>query len=411
MFKRFTPPFIILIICSFTLGFLPSCSDDGVVELEKEVLFKLGFGKMEDQINLHEDAEQDQRRKNRILMKNGFFYIGNGQSGKVMEFNSYGDILNLYYNQDMNPEPVLLSERSSEEMAVTRNLYSYPFLDAGEIAVGSGKKLFVDDRIAENRQEFDQELGVVLDRIILQFDRDGHFIDYLGQEGSGGTPFPYVEKIRVTERDELVVFARHLEGWRIFWFSSDEKPLYVVDIRQDQLPIPESIEAPDVLALLETLECDPQERILYAKVDYYADSLAASSEDGSGFGGSYIWWLDVAQGNYGGSVRVPLNLQTSGKPSIYNETSMPLMYEFIGVARGGHLYLMSLQGRNTYRLMILETDGLVVKSGIVNFGEDRLLVHDTYVNPSGILSALLCWEKDVEVAWWRTDRFLVQEEQ
>ena len=41
-----------------------------------------------------------------------------------------------------------------------------------EIAVGSEKKLFVDDKITENRQEFDEELGVMLDRIILQFDRE-----------------------------------------------------------------------------------------------------------------------------------------------------------------------------------------------------------------------------------------------
>ena len=33
-------------------------------------------------------------------MQDGFFYISNGLSGKVMEFNSYGDILNLYYNEE-----------------------------------------------------------------------------------------------------------------------------------------------------------------------------------------------------------------------------------------------------------------------------------------------------------------------
>lgn len=411
MLKKITALFTLLVPTLFLLVSITACREQTSGELEKEVLFHLGFGKMEDQINLYEDSEQDQRRKNRIIMKNGFFYLGNGLSGKVMEFNSYGDILNLYYNEEMNPEPVLLTERSSSEMAVTRNLYPYPFLDVGEIAVGKEKSLFVDDRIAENRQEFDEELGIVLDRIVLQFDREGRFIDYLGQEGSGGTPFPYVEKIRVTERDELVVFSRHLEGWRIFWFSADEKPLFVVDIRQDQLPVPDTVEAPDVIALMETLECDPLERRIYVKVDYYADSIAQESGDGNGFGGSYIWWLDVADGNYGGSVRIPNNQKDAGKPSIYEEKSMPLMYEFIGVARGGHLFLMSLQGRNSYRLMILKTDGLVVKSGIVNYGDDRLMVKDSYVSPSGILSAFLGWEQDVEVAWWRTDRFLPQEEQ
>ena len=76
----------------------------------------------------------------------------------------------------------------------------------------------MDDQIAESRWEFDDELGVMLDRIILQFGRDGRFIDYIGQEGDGGTPFPFVEKIRITERDELVVFfplPRGMEGFLV----------------------------------------------------------------------------------------------------------------------------------------------------------------------------------------------------
>ena len=175
-------------------------------------------------------------------------------------------------------------------------------------------------------------------------------------------------------------------------------------------PSPDMVAAPDVVALLETLEADPVDRILYAKVDYFADSIAENSEDGTGFGGSYIWWLDVTKGRYAGSVRIPDNQKELGKPSLYKEKAIPLMYEFVGVAREGHLYLMSLQGRNSYKLIILKPDGLVVKTGIVNYGEDRLLVKEHHVSPSGIVSALLCWEKGVEVAWWRIDRFLSQVE-
>ena len=205
-----------------------------------------------------------------------------------------------------------------------------------------------------------------------------------------------------------MIFSRYPKGWKVFWFSDDVKPLYVVDIPHAQLPVPDAVAAPDIIALLETLEVDPVDRTLYAKIDYYADSIAQESEEGNGFGGSYVWWLDVADGSYGGSVRIPDNQRLSGKPSIYREKLFPLMYELVGVVRGGYLYLMSLQGRNSYKLMLMTTDGLVVKSGIVNYGEDRLFVKETHVSPDGILSALLCWEKGVEVAWWRVDRFLPQ---
>ena len=204
--------------------------------LDKESLFEIRYGRMEDQIVIDQAGKNYTPRKNRIFMKNGLFYISNGFSCKVMEFNSYGEILNLYYNEEKNPAPVILQKTSDETTTSTRNVYSYPFLDVGEIGIDSRKQLFIDDKIAENRIEMDEELGVPLDRIILQFDQSGHYIDYLGQEGSGGTPFSYIEKIRITLRDELVVFTRNPGGWRIFWFSNQGRPLYVVDIKSDVLP-------------------------------------------------------------------------------------------------------------------------------------------------------------------------------
>ena len=403
--RLFPVPLILLILVT-----LFSCRDEAVEELEKEVLFDLGFGKMEDQINFYIEGDLDRLKKNRIIMKDGFFYISNALSGKIMEFNSYGDIINLFYNADRNPDPVLLTPRGATGEAATRNLYPYPFLDVGEIALGRDKTLYVDDLISVNRRERDEDLGVVLERIILQFDRDGRFIDYLGQEGNGGTPFPYIDKIRVTERDELVVFTRNTQGWRVFWFSPQKKPLYVVDILNDQLPVPESLSAPDLLAILENIECDLMERKLYLKIDYYAESIAQESENGSGFGGSFIWWLDMDVGTYNGRVRIPAHLKDTGKPQMFEEDKTELIYEFIGIARGEHLFLASLEGRNSYQLLILKPDGLVVKSGLINLGEERLENRQFFVTPQGILTGFLGWDDRVEIAWWRTDRFIQGEE-
>ena len=215
-----TPRFFTALTAVLLVLLLFSCGGNRNSVLEKESLFTLGFGKMEDQINVFHKPDNKFLYKNRIFMKDGIFYISNGSSSKIMEFNSYGDILNLYYNSESNPEPVLLKKSTVENVTATRNVYSYPFQDIGEIAVNSAKTLFVDDRIAENRIEYDQEMEVTLDRIILQFDKTGNFLDYLGQEGSGGTPFSVIDKIRITQRDELVVFTRNKTGWKIFWFAT-----------------------------------------------------------------------------------------------------------------------------------------------------------------------------------------------
>ena len=409
MHKRCTCVFFLLLSLA-AATFLFSCRQEGAEELEKEVLFDLGFGKMEDQINFFVENDLDRQKKNRIIMKDGFFYVSNALSAKVMEFNSYGDIINLFYNVEKNPAPVLLSPRAATGEAATRNLYPYPFQDVGEIALGRNKTLYVDDRISLNRRERDDELGVILERIVLQFDRDGRFIDYVGQEGNGGTPFPYIEKIRVTERDELVVFTRNTGGWRVFWFSPQKKPLYVVDILNDQLPVPDSLGAPDLLAILENLECSLMERRLYAKIDYYAESIAQESAAGNGFGGSYVWWLDLEDETYGGRVKIPSHVKDSEKPQMFEEDTTELLYELIGMAQGDHLFLASLEGRNSYNLLILKPDGLVVKNSTINLGEERLESRQFFVTPQGILTGFLGWSDRVEIAWWRTDRFIQEEE-
>ncbi len=376
--------------------------------MKKESLFELSYGKMEDQIDISQAQEDFSPRKNRILMQNGIFYISNGKSGKIMEFNSYGDILNLYYNGEKNPEPVILTKNKDDEETSTRNVYSYPFNDIGEIGVDTRKMLYIDDRIADNRIEYDEALGVPLNRIILQFDQAGNYIDYLGQEGSGGTPFSYIEKIRITARDELVVFTRNSEGWKVFWFSSVGKPLYIIDIESGFLPFPSDASKESGFASLETIECDQLTRLLYLKIDYYTDysKVLDSEETGIAFNESRIWWMDVQQGVYSGSADIPSNLQEDGKPDVFNETDIDLLYEFVGSFGDGYFFLLSLEGRNAYNLMILNRNGRVVQRWKIDLGNERLLIKDFYVSHDGILTALLGWEENMEVAWWRTDQFL-----
>ncbi|MBI9103380.1 MAG: hypothetical protein JEY99_13260 [Spirochaetales bacterium] len=403
----------ILIYSFILLLLLPlSCAKGEIKLLEKETLFNIEYGRMEDQIDIGAAAENYSPRKNRITMQNGIFHISNGRSAKIMEFNSYGEILNLYYNSGENPEPVILTKQQQGEQTSTRNVYAYPFKDVGEIAIDSGKRLYIDDRIAENRVEHDDGLGVPLDRIILQFNQSGEYIDYLGQEGSGGTPFSYIEKIRISDRDELIVFTRNTQGWKIFWFSSEGRPLYIVDINSDALPFPNEEEKEHSFADLETIESDQINRFLYIKIDYYIDhSMKLDSEEtGISFNNSVIWTLDISKGEYDEWVEIPSYLKEEDKPQVYEDETTNLLYEFIGTSGDGIFYLISLDGRNSYNLMLLNRNGQVIQTSGIDMGPDRLMIQEFYISKNGILTGLLGWEENMEVAWWRTDKFLGKEE-
>ena len=79
---------------------LVSCSKkNGVSEVGENDLFTLEYGNFEDELNLFDIAESGSVDTH-IFMRDGFFFIANGESRKIIELNSYGDLLSLYYNAD-----------------------------------------------------------------------------------------------------------------------------------------------------------------------------------------------------------------------------------------------------------------------------------------------------------------------
>lgn len=379
--------------------------------MKKETQFSLDFGKLEDQLILYDEDQINYHRKNRITMRNGIYYIGNGYSDKVVGFNSFGDVLTVFHNPETNPPPVLLPTVEDGGIETTRRVHDYPFRDVGEIALGKSGNLYVDDAVPPNRMEFDSELKTGLNRIVLQFDGDGRFVDYLGQEGSGGTPFPFITSLRTSMEGEIVVFTRTSLGWKVFWFSIEGTPLYIVELLNDQLPIPDDIHLDegltlsDVVVVPDTLDCAPDFRRIYFKIDYYTNSHASVRDNG--YVGSHVWWLDVEQGNYTGNIMLPLERREPEPNGVAQEPV--LGYELIGIARGGNIFLTSLIRKNEFKLLIMNSNGLVVGNSGINFGEQRLLEHTSYVTDSGILCALLGWERKVEVALWRCDKLLPKE--
>ena len=98
---------IVKLIPALVLGLsLVSCNRGKVVnDIKADNLFSLEYGNFDDQINLF-DITSLMKINTHLAMKDGFFYISNGESKKLLEMNSYGDLLSLYYNPDFNKHPL-----------------------------------------------------------------------------------------------------------------------------------------------------------------------------------------------------------------------------------------------------------------------------------------------------------------
>ena len=426
------------------LAVLAGCAGSQPRALDREQLFSLSIGRAEDEIDLFRRQSDPLVQQNHLAMQDGFFYVSNAASNKVMELTSYGDLISLWYNRDENPQPVLLQSNPSEGAVVNRRAHQYPFTRVGDIAVTDQKELYAVDLVTEERTIFDDNLDVLLNRIVLRFDSSGELVDYIGQEGIGGTPFPYVERIAVSRGGELVVVAKTADVWLVFWYDARGNHLYTVEISLDRLPVPRASDVPGtatgdappggdgggdassdagppgpaegtgadrtaaVIPILESVHPDARDRRIYLKLNYYEESVDA--ETGTGYGistrSSRIYWLDLESGRYEGFVDIPKNTDTVTEGTIFDRTEVEFMYDFVGTAVGGHLFLLSRESDESTELLIMNTEGRVVRRRMLTIEDSLTSYKDFYVSGSGILTAMLGFDDRVDIVWWRSDRLI-----
>jgi hypothetical protein len=376
---------------------LSSCARTTVPQLEREDLFQLEYGKMEDQVELVLDNGAV-RRKTRIEMRGGLIYIASGEGARIMEFTSYGDLVTLYYNPATNPRPVMLQSQSTGDGQANRLAYEYPFNVVGELAIMSDNTILVEDQVPNRIAVFDEDLGVELNRVVVRLDRNGVQRDYLGQEGIGGSFFPYIQSIDVTLRDDIVVTTAASTQNIIYWFNAQGDLLRKIELSPDLLPVPAEFEASPIL---EKVTPDMQLRRLYLKVNYYLDDV--SSDDITDRMLSRIYWINIDDGTYEGYVDVPWNIPRGTVLEALGE-SEAFTYELIGAAPGEHLFLLSQESDTTSQLMILQTSGKVVRRRAIELDYNEIIIRDLSISAEGILTALLAGRDEADVVWWRTDR-------
>jgi hypothetical protein len=82
------------------------------------------------------------------------------------------------------------------------------------------------------------------------------------------------------------------------------------------------------------------------------------------------------------------------------------MYDFVGTAVGGHLFLLSRESDENTELLIMNTEGRVVRRRMLTIEDSLTSYKDFYVSGTGILTAMLGFDDRVDIVWWRSDRLI-----
>jgi hypothetical protein len=390
----------VIIFCSINIGCNRSAR---VMSIERENLFTLQIGKMEDQIALFDLEGNFGMRRASLVMIDGIFYISDSNGAKILRYNSFGDLLFMIYNEEINPPPLTLRPLTDASL-ITRWAVSYPLLEPGEITVDSRKHIFVRDILPFERHSFDLESRALLSNIILHFDADGRFLNYLGREGIGGTPFPKIEGIYNSIRDELVVICRHMSGWDIFWYNSEGTFLFVVHLRSDALPVPPDRD--NVFPSLDRISVGVDERSLYIKIDYFRNTYDESTNIRTGIepDSSVIWLLNAENGIWEKYVDIPFFEHVITEQN--RRIAYRMLYSLLGVIRDGRVVLTTpVEGG--YSLLIMSTDSSGEQhKGFIRVDNEELQFNAFHLSADGILSGLLVDDWEVRLVWWRTDRLI-----
>jgi hypothetical protein len=387
-----------LMLC---MSFFLSCAENNNSSIEREDLFSFGIGRLEDELDMFALEGARSMRKTALKMRDGLFYISNGNGEKIAQYNSYGDLLFLIYNEETNPPPMTLREKI-DGAVITRWAYRWPLHEPGYITVNSAKHIFVEDRLPPERHGFDMEQKTILDRLVLHFDADGKFIDYLGQEGKGGTPFPRIENIFTSIDDDLVVVCQLPAGRRIFWYDSLGNQIYDIYFSNNALPIPSGRFG--LTPSLDGVSIAPDERKIYLKIDYYREVMDESTNTVSGHESdrSCLWMINAGDAYFSENIDIPF-FESS---SIVNnrKTTENLLYSMFAVMNGGRVFLY-YPIETGFSILILSTDGSdEQRRGIINVSNDELMYCTFDVSDDGILSALLATNYEAKLVWWRTDK-------
>lgn len=378
-----------------TILLLFSCNINKSNKLEKESLFSIPLGKLADEIDYFQRDSLQFSSDNDLVMKDGFFYVSNGRSGKFMKFNSYGDLLALIYNPDRNPYPAELMSRDTENSNVNREVITWQFNSPSSIAV-TDKEIYIVDQVAQNRKV--RENNILMNYNILHFNASGEYLNFIGLDGVGGQPFPYIENIWVSDTSELIVLYRTRskddQSWFVNWYTVGGNLRYSVEIKESAIPMPAG--ETDLTISLDSVIPDRSTYEVYLKMSYFRKNETEITEV---FGGTLNF--NVTESQWHNWSRLP------DHTTMVDEIEIDSPYGLIGSVMG-HQFFLSLGEGNTYDLLIKNTSGHFEQEKSLEISNKDIIFREFFVSDEGILNAMVFTDKGVDVMWWRTDKLLNQ---
>ena len=355
--------------------------------LEKEDLFVIPMGLMADELDYFYRSSSLLPGRSDLYVLNGRIYLTSSHAGKIMEMNSYGNLLSLIYNPQTNPEPAQYLKQDNKEESLIR-IRKWNFRNIDHIAVNN-KGLFVVDQVDDSLAVYDDQ--VLYNRIILRFNEEGEYLDSIGQEGINGTPFSYIQDLQITGRGDIVVITQSAPDLKVFWFSSRGQLLYKVILDKEHMPkVEEEGWSP---GQAEKISADLSEYKLYLKVDYFPldDSPDKNSQ-------SRLYTLDLQAEAYSEFFDIPRFEITLGDQTIEG------VNEYLGVIAGGlHFFIGSNYSGRSF-LTIMDSKGAVRTTRTLKIQDQDVIFKKLYLDPQGLLAGIFYEKNGARISWWRADR-------
>lgn len=390
-------------ICLLPMIFF-ACSRSEVVEsLSEDELFSLNYGEFEEQLDLFSVNEIGQIQTG-LVMKDGFFYIVNGESEKILELNSFGDMLSLYYNEDSNTKKLV--EDKARNLPGIYNEISYPFSYPGLVAVDSHKCIYVACTIPRDRQETSEDKNILLSQTVLRIAKDGSAVDYIGQQGPGGTPFPFIKNIYTNEKDELIVVSVANSGMIVYWFADNGFLKYMIPISADSIPeIKVDGSENPFYANIENVIPAYDDKKLYCKIDYYSDFIDKETHvlSGINFEGSYLYPFDITTALFEEGISIPPYEQSVVVD--YSRLTYEIPYDFLGVTKSGWKYFL-IQNETGFDIQMLQSENQRILRRHFDVNHNNVLYYNISLSSEGIITALYAGENNARVVWYRTDKLI-----
>ncbi|MDD7416860.1 MAG: hypothetical protein SPI86_02595 [Treponemataceae bacterium] len=395
-----------LIFLSVISIFLTSCGHKKTLRTVDQIqLFTLNYGNYEDELRL-EGNGQFSPINSRIVMKDGFFYVTDDYAKKIMQFTSYGDLTSIIYRQDTNPEPSFIHKIGKGEInengikSATQSAQTYDFNAIQDVTVDSHKNIFVVDQISSERQEIDTEENILLREIVLNFSRDGVFKGYYGQEGLGGTPFPTITNIFITNNDELVVVCiPRKENFIVYWFNQNGSLKWKIPVKNSFLP---QSETENSFVSIEKIIPDYSSPILYIKADYYKVSIdeELNVQSGIDYQLSLMHQFNIEKSDFEQPFEIPPYEDVI--TDRFSKLIYKIPYNFLGVNASGNFFFL-MPDETGLVIQIMMSNGQRAIKRHIKYDTISSVHTDFSVSQEGIISGLIAGAESTQIVWWRTD--------